>query len=64
MKIHFQNEAFVILDKDSGVLSVPSRFPDRDERLVAGLELEKLLSKQVFPVHRLDCEVSGILLFA
>lgn len=64
MKIIFQNEFFVMIDKNSGYLSVPSRFPDRDQRLVAGIELEKQLGQKVFPVHRLDCEVSGILMFA
>ena len=64
MKIHFQNDFFVVLDKQAGDLSVPSRFPDQDKRLVVGVELEKQLKRQIFPVHRLDCEVSGILLFA
>lgn len=64
MNIIFQNESFVVIDKQAGYLSVPSRFPDQDRRLVAGLELEKVMGRQVFPVHRLDCEVSGILIFA
>lgn len=64
MSIVFQNDSFVIIDKESGHLSVPSRFPEQDRRLVCGLELSKQLDRQVFPVHRLDCEVSGILLFA
>lgn len=64
MKILFQNDFFVLLDKPSGYLSVPSRFPDQDKRLVVGVELQKQLDRQIFPVHRLDCEVSGIMLMA
>lgn len=64
LKIVFQNDFFALVDKPSGYLSVPSRFPDQDKRLVVGVELEKKLDRQIFPVHRLDCEVSGLLLFA
>lgn len=64
MKIVFQNEHFVAVDKDSGVLTTPSRFESDDGRVVLGRELEKELSTQIYPVHRLDFEVSGITLFA
>lgn len=63
MKILFQNQHFVILDKPANMLSVPGRFAD-DERPVVGSLLQQQLQTQVFPVHRLDFEVSGILLFA
>lgn len=64
MKIVFQNEHFVAVDKDSGVLTTPSRFESEDGRVVLGRELEKTLQTQIFPVHRLDFEVSGLTLFA
>lgn len=64
MKIVFENEHFVVIDKPSGVLSVPGRFGDKDPRPVAGLLLQEQLKTQIFPVHRLDYEVSGLLLFA
>lgn len=64
LKIIFQNDAFILLDKPSGYLSVPGRFPEKDSRLVVGIELEKEMNRQIFPVHRLDCEVSGLMLFA
>lgn len=62
--IIFENENFVIVDKPAGFLSVPSRMQDKDDRPVIGLELQKQLKIQIFPVHRLDFEVSGILVFA
>lgn len=64
MNIVFQNKHFVAVDKDSGVLTTPSRFESEDGRLVLGRELEKSLQTQIFPVHRLDFEVSGLTLFA
>ena len=61
--IIFQNENFVICDKPAQVLSVPSR--DReDPRRCLGIELQKELSQNIFPVHRLDFEVSGLIIFA
>jgi tRNA pseudouridine32 synthase/23S rRNA pseudouridine746 synthase len=64
IKIVFQNAHLVAIDKDSGMLSVPSRLGKEDSRPVAGILLQKQLGRQVYPVHRLDLEVSGLLLFA
>ncbi|MCC7441835.1 MAG: RNA pseudouridine synthase [Bdellovibrionales bacterium] len=58
---------FAAIDKPAGWLSVPGRFGDgdeRDRRAVAGRWLEEKLGARVWPVHRLDAEVSGLLLFA
>lgn len=63
IKILFQNENFVIVDKPPLTLSVPARFAD-DDRPVVGTILQQQLKVQVFPTHRLDFEVSGLLLFA
>jgi tRNA pseudouridine32 synthase / 23S rRNA pseudouridine746 synthase len=58
-----QTENFVVIFKDARELSVPSR--DRnDPRPVAGLLLTQHLGQQVYPIHRLDFGVSGVLLFA
>ncbi len=62
--IVFQNEYFVVIDKPSGVLSVPSRLGEKEERVCAGLLLQKELGRQIYPCHRLDYEVSGLLMFA
>ncbi len=61
--IIFQNENFVVCNKPGGVLSVPSR--DRhDPRGCLGIELQRHLNQSVLPVHRLDLEVSGLIVFA
>lgn len=60
----FENPSFVVADKAAAVLTVPSRFEADDRRPVLGRELEKALSARLFPVHRLDFEVSGLVLFA
>jgi tRNA pseudouridine32 synthase/23S rRNA pseudouridine746 synthase len=60
----FENEHFAILDKPALVLSTPSREGPADERECLGMELQKQLKIQIFPVHRLDFEVSGLVMFA
>jgi 23S rRNA-/tRNA-specific pseudouridylate synthase len=62
IEILFENKDFVLCDKPSGALSTPSRI--KDERFCLGTELEKQLGLQIFPVHRLDFEVSGLVLYA
>lgn len=53
----------IVIDKPAGQLSVPARFAD-DPRPCVGSLLQKELGQQIFPVHRLDFEVSGPLIFA
>jgi len=62
--IVFQNKYIVAVDKPSGFLSVPSRMGKRDSRPVVGITLQNQLGTQIYPLHRLDFEVSGILIFA
>ena len=64
MKLIFENEYWAVVDKPGGILSVPSRMGESDPRQVLGLQLQKLLTTRIFPVHRLDFEVSGLILFA
>lgn len=64
LNILFENEDFVVLDKEALVLTTPSREGAADERPCLGLELQKQQGRQIFPVHRLDFEVSGLVLFA
>lgn len=63
IRIVFQNKNFVVCDKPAEVLSVPAR-EKSDPRPCLGLGLQKELGRAVFPVHRLDYEVSGLILFA
>ncbi|MFV0536174.1 MAG: RluA family pseudouridine synthase [Dysgonomonas sp.] len=66
LKIVFEDEDFIIVDKEAGFLSVST---DKEKmRTVYGL-LNEYVKKQnknarVFVLHRLDREVSGLLIFA
>lgn len=64
IQIVFENEHFVVCDKPHGVLSTPSRFEDEDDRFCLGTELQKSLGLQIYPVNRLDFEVSGLVVYA
>jgi len=64
MKTVFQNDHWVVVDKEAGVLTVPAREGIRDPRRVLGLELQKKLGTAILPVHRLDFEVSGLVVYA
>lgn len=63
-KIVFQNDHFIIVDKAPNVLSVPSRLGLQDPRPCLGHILQNELGKSIFPVHRLDFEVQGLIIFA
>lgn len=59
----FENDNFLVCNKPGQVLSVPSR--DRAEkRPCLGLQLKKKYAGDVRPVHRLDFEVSGLIMYA
>lgn len=60
----FENEHFLIVDKEAMVLSVPGRENENDPRPVLGRILEKDFQQTLFPVHRLDYEVQGLIMFA
>lgn len=63
IQLVFQNKNFVVCNKPAQVLSVPAR-EKSDARACLGIELQKQLKTQVFPVHRLDFEVSGLIIYA
>lgn len=64
IQIVFENSHFVVCDKPCGVLSTPSREGEKDTRLCLGTTLQKQLGIQIYPVHRLDFEVSGLVMYA
>lgn len=59
LKILYQDEDLLVLDKPSGLLSVPGRLEEHKDSLM-------LRAQRVFPtatiIHRLDMDTSGILL--
>lgn len=60
----FDNEHFIVVDKQAMILSVPGRQGEDDDRPVLGRILEKDLGMTLYPVHRLDFEVQGLIMFA
>lgn len=70
-EILFENEHFLAADKPAGWLSVPSRMGAEDARPCLGRVLERGAPEsggsafgRLWPVHRLDIEVTGLVLFA
>ncbi len=60
----FENEAWCAVLKPANTLSVPSRQGEDDARTCVGTNLQTQLGQRIWPVHRLDFEVSGLLIFA
>lgn len=63
-KTVFENNHFIVVDKASMVLSVPARMGAADPRPCLGHILEHDLKCQIYPVHRLDYEVQGLIMYA
>ena len=66
LPIIFENEEFVVINKPSGLLSVPS---DNEKgrtayRMVNDYIQQKDKHQRIFVVHRLDEDTSGVLMFA
>ncbi len=57
----YEDDDIVAVDKPAGLASIPER--DRVKESVLSM-LEKQLKRKLFIVHRLDKEVSGVMLFA
>ena len=51
----------IVLDKPSGLLSVPGKLEGREDCLIARLVDEY---PEALLVHRLDCDTSGVMIFA
>lgn len=61
LPILFQNDDVLVIDKPEGIATIPER-TEREHCLSA--ELERSLGVRPFVVHRLDKEVSGVIVFA
>ena len=58
----FENDDFILLNKPSGLLSIPDR--DGKEISLKKLLLEKYAPGEILTIHRLDKETSGLIIFA
>jgi 23S rRNA pseudouridine1911/1915/1917 synthase len=59
-EILFENDEFIALNKPAGLLSVP----DRTQSVPSLKDLLVEKYKEIFTVHRLDRETSGVIVFA
>ena len=55
------DDTFIVVNKPSGLLSVPGRGPDKADCLSARVQAE---FSEALVVHRLDMETSGLMVFA
>ncbi len=55
------DDSFVIINKPSGLLSVPGRGPDKADCAITRLQAQ---FPEALTVHRLDMETSGLMVFA
>ena len=63
LNILYEDRSLVVIDKPNGLLSVPLDTPSAQPNALELLR-DLLRSDQIYPVHRLDKESSGSLLFA
>src|SRR2546426_11108604 len=61
MKVLYRDELMLAVDKPAGVLAVPGRGAEQGEPLSAQV---RALAPGALPVHRLDRDTSGVVLFA
>lgn len=61
LPVLFEDDDFIVVDKPIGIASIPERDPKRPN---VQANLTQQLGKRLFVVHRLDKEVSGVLVFA
>ncbi|WP_338401962.1 RluA family pseudouridine synthase [Paragemmobacter straminiformis] len=59
--ILFEDARIIVVDKPSGLLSVPGKLEGREDCLMTRLELFR---PGALLVHRLDCDTSGVMIFA
>lgn len=64
LSIVCESDSCLLVDKPAGWLTTPAREGVNDPRPCLGRELQKQVGYQIYPVHRLDFEVSGLTLWA
>jgi tRNA pseudouridine32 synthase/23S rRNA pseudouridine746 synthase len=61
LEILFQDDQIIVANKPSGLLSVPGKLEGRADCLVSRLQAAHW---DTLLVHRLDCDTSGVMIFA
>lgn len=57
----YEDRHIIVIDKPAGLLSVPGKLAGREDCLVSRLQAERW---DALVVHRLDCDTSGVIIFA
>ncbi len=63
LQIIYENEHLIAIAKPAGLLSVPGRYLDTQDSVLSRLRQSLGADTPIYPVHRLDRQTSGILLF-
>ena len=61
LSILYEDELILVLDKPAGLLSVPGKLAGREDCLISRLQAARW---DALLVHRLDCDTSGVMIFA
>ena len=61
LAILYEDAAIIVLDKPAGLLTVPGKLENRQDCLVSRLQAARW---DALTVHRLDCDTSGVIIFA
>lgn len=61
LSILYEDPQILVLDKPEGLLSVPGKLEGRADCLITRLQAERW---DALVVHRLDCDTSGVMIFA
>ena len=61
LAILHEDRHILVLDKPAGLLSVPGKLEGREDCLISRLQAERW---DALLVHRLDCDTSGVMIFA
>lgn len=61
LSILHEDKAIIVVDKPAGLLTVPGKLENRQDCLVTRLQADHW---DALTVHRLDCDTSGVIIFA
>ena len=61
LAILYEDDQIIVADKPAGLLSVPGKLAGREDCLITRLQAARW---DAFLVHRLDCDTSGVMIFA
>lgn len=61
LAILYEDAAVIVVDKPAGLLTVPGKLENRQDCLVTRLQAARW---DALTVHRLDCDTSGVIIFA